>query len=432
MLHIKTVGDVERRKHCQQKDSSKLVSTHRPNYVQHLLVVNSENLVKYDLTIMDAPTSDGAPCVVFIIPKPKCWRYAFHTLDGKKKILMANIAKRIVFVTPLFECDDLKVKADIGGLISELVTDDTPVGNVTFLAPDLPPKPHPPQTVMRSRDGSVLVEDTKLRGSPLTWKRSLRFRSQMEVLQTEVLFQGSRSRPKFNHTKLSSEVSRTMAALAMVNPTFTADNQSRSEVLLIGVGGGCIINYFLSVYRNIRITAVDLNPDVLRFARKCFGVKEGPRCSLICDNGLEFVENPPSNCKYDIVITDVNEFDGLTGQTAPAMAFSNSKYFASASRLLKKTGCLLTNVCCTSIDRFQQNIKLIECVSEKMFSVKVPGHLNHIIVSWPHAPTELDLCSLKKRISERDESNLTELVTKFFQNGVIQEFRPEESTVLSR
>lgn len=431
MLRIKTIDDVESQKHCPQKASSKSVSTYRPNHVQHLLVVNSENLVKYDLTIMDAPQSDGATCVVFIIPKPQCWRYAFHTFEGKKKILMANIAKRIVFVTPLFECDDLRAKADIGGLISELITDDSDVGNVTFLAPDLPPKPHPPQIVMRSRDGSVVVEDIKLRGSPLTWKRSLRFRSQMEVLQTEVLLQGSRSRPKFNHAKLTSEVSRTMAALALVNPTFSVDEHSRSEILLIGVGGGSIINYFLSVYRNIRITAVDLNPDVLRFARKCFGVEEGPSCSLICDNGIEFVQNPPSNRKYDILITDVNEFDGSFGQTAPAMAFSTPAYFASASKLLRKTGCLLTNVCCTSLDRFRKNIKLIEGVSEKVLSVKVPGHLNHILVSWPHAPTELDLCTLKKRISEKDGSNLTELITTFFENGVIEEFRPEGSTVLS-
>jgi len=424
MLHLVTAGDAESHKECQQDLSSWSLRTHRPNQIRHLLVVNSENLVQYDLTIMDAPKSEGVPCVVFIIPKPQSWRYAFHTLEGKKKILMGNIAKRIVFVTPLFDCDDLRAKADIRGLISQLVTDDTASDKVTFLAPEVPPKKVPPQTVMRSRDGSVLVEDRKLRGTPLTWRRSLRFKSQMEVLQTEVEFEGSRSLPKFNHTKLTSEVSRTIAALAMMNPMFSADAQIHGEVLLIGVGGGCIINYFLALYPNIRITAVDLNPDVLSFARKCFGVKKGPNCSLICTNGLEFVQNPPSDQKYDLVITDVNEFDGLNDQTAPAIMFSTSKYFASANKLLTKTGCLLTNVCCRGFDRFRYNIKLIEGVSGKTFTVKVPGHLNHIVISWPQAPGVLDLCMLKTRISEKDKSNLSELVTTFFQNRDIKEFRP--------
>ena len=81
-----------------------------------------------------------------------------------------------------------------------------------------------------------------------------------------------------------------------------AYTQQAVKVLEIGLGGGRTASYLHDFFPGLSVTCVELDPEVINFARQYFGVRETPRLRLIERDGRIFTR--AARDRYDMIIVD--------------------------------------------------------------------------------------------------------------------------------
>ncbi|MCH9684264.1 MAG: fused MFS/spermidine synthase [Deltaproteobacteria bacterium] len=102
-----------------------------------------------------------------------------------------------------------------------------------------------------------------------------------------------RSHPR----SLDLDYTRTMMAGFVLHP-------GPKRLLMIGLGGGQISNYLFERIPDLEIDAVDIDPEVIRLARKYFGVPDSPRYRTHAADGRLFVEQSPPTPGWDMIMLD--------------------------------------------------------------------------------------------------------------------------------
>ena len=80
-----------------------------------------------------------------------------------------------------------------------------------------------------------------------------------------------------------------------------------TRTLVIGLGGGTVVKRMWRDYPEMRIDAVELDPEVVDVAHRYFALPEDERIQLFVDDGRHFVESRAET--YDIVIVDAFDDD---------------------------------------------------------------------------------------------------------------------------
>jgi spermidine synthase len=96
-------------------------------------------------------------------------------------------------------------------------------------------------------------------------------------------------------TSLDLDYSRTMMAGFLVNP-------APKRFMMMGLGGGQISNYLFARFPELEIDAVDIDPEVVRLARKYFGVPDDPRYRTHVGDGRLFIEKAEQ--PWDAIMLD--------------------------------------------------------------------------------------------------------------------------------
>jgi spermidine synthase len=98
------------------------------------------------------------------------------------------------------------------------------------------------------------------------------------------------------------------------------------EILMIGLGGGSIARFVHHRLDTMRITTVEINPQVVAAARAHFGLpQEDERHKIVVDDGADYVPAHPMSC--DVLIVDAFE-DGESAAGLCTRGFYDSAYAA--------------------------------------------------------------------------------------------------------
>lgn len=82
------------------------------------------------------------------------------------------------------------------------------------------------------------------------------------------------------------------------------------RILVIGLGGGMLPMAFRRLYPNARIDAVDLDPSVIRIAKKYFGFTPDDHLHAYADDGRMFVRKQGrAGVRYDAIVIDAFDKD---------------------------------------------------------------------------------------------------------------------------
>jgi spermidine synthase len=85
-------------------------------------------------------------------------------------------------------------------------------------------------------------------------------------------------------------------------PAGLAYTRQARKVLEIGLGGGRTASYLHDFFPSVSVTCVELDPEVINFARQYFGVIESPRLQLVERDGRIFTR--ATHDRYDMIIVD--------------------------------------------------------------------------------------------------------------------------------
>jgi len=112
-------------------------------------------------------------------------------------------------------------------------------------------------------------------------------------------------------------------------------NKDIKNVLMIGLGAGLLSSQIRDAYPNVNIDAVDINPTVIDFAKKYFGVKEDNKLKLIESDGRVFIDKTEK--KYDLIVVDAYKFKEV--YKIPQQ-LATQEFFESAKKHLNEGGIL--------------------------------------------------------------------------------------------
>ncbi len=99
-----------------------------------------------------------------------------------------------------------------------------------------------------------------------------------------------------------------------------------NAMLMVGLGGGSVSQYFLRHVPEMHITSVELDPGVVEAAKTYFDVSESPRHKIATGDGRVFLQR--NRAKYDIVM-----IDAFRGGYVPFHLLTHEFYTLLASRL---------------------------------------------------------------------------------------------------
>lgn len=120
----------------------------------------------------------------------------------------------------------------------------------------------------------------------------------------------------------------------VIDPTMTS-------VLFVGLGGGSGPKSFLKSYPNLKkIEVVEIDPDVVKVAKRFFSVPEDPKLRIITTDGRTFLQR--SSQKYGAIIMDAYG-SGPNGAYLP-YHLATVEFFEAAWERLENGGCLVYNV----------------------------------------------------------------------------------------
>ncbi len=89
-------------------------------------------------------------------------------------------------------------------------------------------------------------------------------------------------------------------------------------ILVLGVGGGTVIELLADSFPHASITAVDIDSQMLDIATKYFGIDKYPNVRLECDDANRFVEHlAKKGTAFDLIVVDL-----FTGPKIPEFVSS--------------------------------------------------------------------------------------------------------------
>lgn len=108
------------------------------------------------------------------------------------------------------------------------------------------------------------------------------------------------------------------------------------SILVLGIGGGTVIELLATRYPGASITAVDIDSTMIAMAKEYFGIGAIPNVRLVRAEAKAFIERAKKDA-YDLVIVDL-----FIGREIPRFVES-AQFYRSIKQTLKPDGVLILN-----------------------------------------------------------------------------------------
>lgn len=114
--------------------------------------------------------------------------------------------------------------------------------------------------------------------------------------------------------------------------------QNVDTILVLGVGGGTVIDILAKFFPYASITAVDIDPVIIRVANQYFEIDKHPNVRLVRADANAFVAGSAKKGNiFDIVVVDI-----FIGPKIPGFV-SGAAFLGVLHKIVKPGGCLLIN-----------------------------------------------------------------------------------------
>jgi spermidine synthase len=133
--------------------------------------------------------------------------------------------------------------------------------------------------------------------------------------------------------------------------------------LVLGVGGGTVINILKKYFPDIYITGIEIDPIMKKIARKYFDIIPNNSTNIIVADAFSWLENKSKALLFDLIIIDL-----YIGRLNPAEAREES-FLIRLKKLLTKKGIILFNSHYNE-GKLQEYNKLIKYFQKNFSEVK--------------------------------------------------------------
>lgn len=259
----------------------------------------------------------------------------------------------------------------------------------------------------RSLYRNILVED---KGD----LRCLKFNVKTSKSNQSCLYKSNPQRLVFNYTKLL------FSGLLLI--------EEPKNILIIGLGGGTMSNTLHQLYPNSTITNVEIDPAVIKVARKHFGFFENQDVSSVVQDGRIFIKRAAiKKQQYDWII-----LDAFNGDYIPEHLLTK-EFLQETKSLLSSNGILTANTFSVS-DLYAHESATYKEVFGDFYNVRNHKNSNRIILAAKNGLASLQLINQRaKKLHQRLAPfavNLTE-VSQQMTSTVLEQDWPTNTKLLT-
>ncbi len=192
-----------------------------------------------------------------------------------------------------------------------------------------------------------------------------------------------------------SEPNRLMARYTQTLMSWLLFKPPVDEVLMIGLGGASLANYFLYHFEDCQLKIIEYRRSVVKVARSHFRLPvKDPRLTTLIADGCDYVQTQSLReaALYPLMIIDAFDEQGI------CEAVTKSAFFDNCKRLLKTDGLFVINLWKT--DRvLYENVSwnLQQVFNERVLFLPVRGRGNVIAFAFNEAYPKQDFKQLVKQ-----------------------------------
>jgi len=113
------------------------------------------------------------------------------------------------------------------------------------------------------------------------------------------------------------------------------------KALILGLGGGTVVRLLLQEFPEMKIDAVEIDPEIIKVANRFFGLDQLPNLRVVCADAFDVVSSPLAYnldpAGYELVLVDT-----YCGSQFPPK-FSRRDFFHAVSKILTPSGTAVFN-----------------------------------------------------------------------------------------
>jgi spermidine synthase len=112
-----------------------------------------------------------------------------------------------------------------------------------------------------------------------------------------------------------------------------------ARIYVAGFGGGRMPLVFHNAFPDAVIDSTEIDPVVIDLAQRFFGIVFDARMRVFQRDAMEFLEQPPEDAPYDIILIDC-----YTGDAAQPNKLATAEFYDLCKKRLSPDGVLVTNI----------------------------------------------------------------------------------------
>jgi spermidine synthase len=161
------------------------------------------------------------------------------------------------------------------------------------------------------------------------------------------------------------------------------------RVLVVGLGGGTIPMFLRRYFPQTYIDAVEIDPEVIKVAKRFFGFREDERMKAYAADGRRFIEQAKQ--RYDLVFLDAFGTDNVPYDLA------TEEFLRAVRNILTPRGLAVANIWSRdSNPQYDSMVRTYQEVFSSLYIVRAPYTANRILLALPR-PEKLTAAVMAKR-----------------------------------
>lgn len=337
----------------------------------------SEKIPRFSLFILDQKSNSKklSDYAAFICPQGRETEWLFSTKQGRKKLMESAGHARLAIVIMhrnqnYTSIDDIKLE------LNETVKNFAPksvrdMSKIPFLS--LGSDVGSRNVIYKGTSqisGDFVVEDVLTNGDEV---RRLIFMSNQNAIQSEALLKRVKKGIVADHNHLSCQ-----HHVYLIAGMIMMENAKNLKNLVIGLGGGGLLTFIYHHLKELSMTAIEIDPEIVKVAKEYFGlIEDKNRLEVIVDDGLEFLKNS-EKAKYHSITFDVDSKDPSLGMSCPPKEFLEKDILKAVEASLAPNGIFILNFVSRDESIRENVVKSVKEVFPNICSFKLEEDLNEI------------------------------------------------------
>ena len=335
-------------------------------------------------------------CGVFIVPEGREVEWLFATSKGRIELTKQSGFERLIVVHlnrnhKFLNMDQIKSELSpkiLQLLPASMINADSQIPFLT-IGDDVGKR----TIVFEGKSefsGDYVVEDVSTDGEIY---RRLIFLKNKNIIQSEsrlkTIKKGKKKLLTTDLNYLSCSHHEIIAAGLSLLPN---ENNRHFEILLIGLGGGCLASYIVNHFGsdvNVNLTVIEIDPSMKDIAVKWFELRtlnesNSAKVNIEIEDGLNYIrELDPHKHSFDAIIFDVDSKELSEGLSCPPKPFLENEFLEKVKLLLiERKGVFILNLVSRNEDIKNDIYKQLTALFESTLLFPIKQELNEILFSF--------------------------------------------------